>query len=156
MDVTENLKRLGLTLPPPIPAQGVYTPVVPFGDKLLYGSGMGPNQALLPHYEGRLGREFDIAQGQAAARQAVLNILANLQQAVGDLGRVRRFVKILVFVSSTEDFYDQPAVADGASALLRELFGPEAGLPARSAIGVNVLPGNIPVEIEWLAELKPE
>lgn len=156
MDITENLKRLGLTLPPPIPAQGVYTPVVQFRGNLLYGSGMGPNQASLPHYEGKLGREFDVSQGQAAARQAVLNLLANLQQAVGDLNRIQSFVKILVFVNSTEDFYDQPAVADGASALLRELFGGAAGLPARSAVGVNVLPGNIPVEIEWLAELKPE
>lgn len=154
MDVYENLRRLGVTLPAPIPAQGIYAPIVKFGDDLLYGSGMGPNQEGLPHYQGKLGREYTVLQGQAISRQAALNVLANLQREVGDLNRVKRFVKILVFVNSAEDFCDQPAVANGASALLRDVFGPEAGLPARSAVGVNVLPGDIPVEIEWLAELK--
>ena len=69
------------------------------------------------------------------------------------MDQIKSFVKMLALVSSDDDFYNQPAVANGATDLLMEIFGAEAGLPARSAIGVNVLPGNIPVEIELLIEL---
>lgn len=83
----------------------------------------------------------------------MLNVLSVLEANVGDLNKVKRAVKILVFVASEDDFTEQPAVANGASALLAELFGAE-NIPARSAIGVNVLPGNIPVEIEAIFELE--
>lgn len=103
---------------------------------------------------GRVGGELTLEQGQEMARRCALNILANLHHTLGDLNRIRRFVKVLAFVNSTDDFDRQPAVVNGASGLIRDIFGEEAGLPARSAIGVNVLPGNIPVEIEMLLELK--
>ncbi|MBC8584756.1 RidA family protein [Youxingia wuxianensis] len=156
MDIYERLRQLDLKLPSPIPAQGIYTPIMEFRDNLLYGSGMGPNNEGLPRYEGKLGQEFNIEQGQEISRQVILNILANIHRDIGDLNKIKRFVKMLAFVNSTDDFCDQPAVANGASSLLCEIFGEEAGLPARSAIGVNVLPGNIPVEIELIAELKEE
>ncbi|WP_242997276.1 RidA family protein [Dorea formicigenerans] len=73
---------------------------------------------------------------------------------MGSLDQIGSFVKMLVFVSSDNEFYQQPEVANGATDLLVDIFGEEIGLPARSAIGVNVLPGNIPVEIEVLVELK--
>ena len=76
-----------------------------------------------------------------------------LHHELGDLKKNKKFVKLLVFVSSAEDFYEQPAIANNASRFLCEVFGEEAGLAARSAIGVYVLPGNIPVEIEALVEL---
>ena len=87
------------------------------------------------------------------ARNSMLNVLAVLEAQVGDLNKVKKAVKILVFVASDDEFTEQPMVANGASALLGELFGTE-NLPSRSAIGVNVLPGNIPVEIEAIFELE--
>ena len=84
----------------------------------------------------------------------MLNILAVLQREIGDLNRVTNVVKMLAFVASDDEFYQQPQVANGASNLLGELFGQEVGIPARSAIGVNVLPGNLPVEIEAIFEFK--
>ena len=83
----------------------------------------------------------------------MLNLLANLQDKVGDLNKIKRFVKVLAFVNSTDDFTSQPQVVNGGSELLRDIFGEETGVPARSAIGVNALPGNIACEIEVIAEL---
>ena len=82
----------------------------------------------------------------------MLNALAILKKNLGDLNRIQSVVKMLAFIASTNEFYSQPLVANGASQLLSEVFGEEAGCPSRSAIGVNVLPGNIPVEIEMLVE----
>ena len=93
-------------------------------------------------------------EGQKAAYNCVLNLLANLDAKTGDLNRIRRFVKVLAFVNSTDDFAQQPQVVNGGSNLLAEIFGEEAGVPARSAIGTNALPGGIACEIEVLVELK--
>ena len=84
----------------------------------------------------------------------MLNLLANLHDKTGNLNRIRRFIKVLAFVNNTDDFTEQPQVINGGSELLLELFGEEAGLPARSAIGTNSLPGGIACEIEVLVELK--
>lgn len=89
-----------------------------------------------------------------AARNCALNMLAALRRDIGSLDNICSFVKLLVFVASEDEFYDQPDVANGATDLLAQIFGEKAGLPARTAIGVNVLPGNIPVEIEALIEVK--
>jgi enamine deaminase RidA (YjgF/YER057c/UK114 family) len=115
----------------------------------VYISGCGP--AL--EGQGKLGKDFDIQQGQIFAKSCMLNVLAVLEANIGDLRKVKNCVKILTFVASTEDFYAQPAVANGGSQLLIDLFGAEAGAPSRSAVGVNALPGNIPVETEALFEL---
>ena len=84
----------------------------------------------------------------------MLNLLANIQDKIGDLNKVKRFVKVLAFVNSTDDFDKQPQVVNGGSNLLLELFGEDKGLPARSAIGSNALPGGIACEIELLVEVE--
>lgn len=84
----------------------------------------------------------------------MLNVLAVLQDRIGDLNKVKQVVKILVYVASDDDFYEQPYVANGGSQLLVDLFGEEAGAPTRSAVGKNVLPGNIPVETEAIFEIE--
>lgn len=92
-------------------------------------------------------------QGQVFARDAMLNVLSVLKAEIGDLDLVKNCVKILVFVASADDFYDRPAVANGATKLLGELFGEEIGIPSRSAVGMNALPGNLPIEIKVIFEL---
>lgn len=122
-----------------------------FGGNLFYVSGCGP--VIDGPVTGRLGKEVTVEQGQVYARACMLNVLAALEKAVGDLRRVKSAVKITTFVQSADDFHEQPAVANGGTQLLLELWGEEAGLPSRSAIGVNALPGNIPVETEALFEV---
>lgn len=153
MDVYAKLKELNLELPPAPPKGGVYTPCKEFGDHLYYISGCGPAIGE-EKVSGKLGKEITLEQGQKYAQQCMLNVLSVLQAKIGDLNKVKSVVKILVFVASENDFYCQPQVANGASNLLVELFGVEKGAPTRSAIGVNVLPGNIPVEIEGIFSLK--
>ena len=97
--------------------------------------------------------EAPTEQGKEFARDCMLNVLAVLEKETGDLNKVKNAVKVLVFVAGTEDFYEQPVVANGGTGLLTELFGDKAGAPARSAIGVYSLPGNIPVEIEAQFEI---
>jgi enamine deaminase RidA (YjgF/YER057c/UK114 family) len=152
-DVYVHLRELNLELPAPPSVGGLYTPAMPFGENLLYMSGVGPNIPGRTQYFGKVGKDLTIAQGQEAARAAALNLLANLQAAVGDLNRVKRIVKVLGFVSCGQDFYEQPQVINGASALFIDLFG-EMGRAARSAVGMAALPGNIPVEVEALVELE--
>ena len=154
MDVYAKMKDMGLEIGDATPAGGVYSPVRFFGEKMVYTSGTGGQMKDLPDKVGRIGGELTLEDGSEMARRCMLNILSNLHYAIGDLNKIKSFVKMLVFVNSTNDFLRQPEVANGASLLLKELFGEEIGLPARSAIGVNVLPGNIPVEIEMLLELK--
>ena len=153
-DVYEVLKEKGITLPAPPPKGGVYTPVQEFGEKFLYCSGCGPDLGAQGNVIGKLGKDLSLEEGQKAAYNCMLNLLANLDAKTGDLNRIKRFVKVLAFVNSTDDFGMQPQVVNGGSNLIAELFGEEAGLPARSAIGVNALPGGIACEIEVLVELK--
>ncbi len=154
-DVYANLKKLGLSLSDPLPKGGIYSSVLPFGDNLIYVSGTGDNDAATGKGSaGKLGKDFTLEQGQKIAGRCALNIVSNLHHALGDLNRIRKLVKVLAFVASADDFYQQPQVVNGASQMFLDIFGEEAGLPARSAIGVNVLPGNLPVEIELLLELR--
>ena len=104
-------------------------------------------------FVGKLGQEFDVAQGQQAARICGLNIIAQLKAALGgDLDRVKRCVKLGVFVNSTDGFTDQPKVANGVSDLIVDVFG-DAGKHARAAVGTNVLPLNVAVEVEAVFEI---
>ena len=137
IDVYETMRENGIRLPDPPPKGGVYTPVIEFGSGLLYCSGCGPQL------------DGDTVE---AARNCMLNLLANQQAKLGDLNRIKRFVKVLAFVNCTDDFTAQPQVVNGGSELLLALFGPEKGCPARTAIGTNALPGGIAVEIEVLVE----
>jgi enamine deaminase RidA (YjgF/YER057c/UK114 family) len=153
MKANENIKKMGIKIPtPPVPG-GVYKPAVVFGDKLVYSSGCGPQVNGVPVHIGRLGSDLTLAEGQEAAVACINNVLSVVKAEIGDLDKIKRVVKILAFVSSSSEFFDQPAVINPASQLLIDIFGEEAGRAARSAIGVNVLPGNIPVEIEAVFEL---
>lgn len=150
-NIETKLKELGITLPTPPAKGGLYTPVMEFGDHLLYCSGCGP-QLNGTSIDGKLGKDLSVEQGQEAAYRCMLNLLANLNAKLGNLDRIKRFVKVLAFVNSTDDFVQQPQVVNGGSQLLLDLFGEERGLPARTAMGVNATPGNIAVEIEVLVE----
>lgn len=151
MDVYDNLKALGIELPPPPQKGGVYVPVKVFNGNLLYFSGCGPNIGE-KKFIGKLGETVSLEEGQLACRNCILNILSAIQAEIKDLNRIKSFVKILVFVASSPDFYSQPAVANGATKLLVDIFGEKIGLPTRSAIATNVLPDNIAVEIEGIVE----
>ena len=153
-DVYEILKEKNIVLPEPPAKGGVYTPVQEMGEKFLYCSGCGPDLGNGNNVIGKLGKNLTLEQGQRAAYNCMLNLLANLDAKTGDLNKIKRFVKVLAFVNSTDDFGMQPQVVNGGSNLIAELFGEEAGLPARSAIGTNALPGGIACEIEGLVELK--
>lgn len=151
-NVYDVMREKGITLPPAPKKGGIYTPVKEMGEHFLYCSGCSSDTDGKRLYEGKLGRDLTIEQGQDAARLTMLNLLANLDKKLGDLNRIKRFVKILAFVNCTDDFTRQPEVVNGASQLLIDIFGEEVGCPARSAIGTNSLPGNVPVEIELLVE----
>ena len=154
MDVYARLRELGITLPEVPGKAGLYMQAKEFSGNMVYVSGCGPDLNGVEELKGRLG-EISIEDGQLAAKNCMLNALAVLHKNIGSLNRVKSVVKMLAFVSSAGDFYAQPLVANGASQLLIDVFGHEAGCPSRSAIGVNILPGNIPVEIELLVELEP-
>lgn len=151
-EVEKRLKELGIELPKPSKPTAVYVPAVTTGN-LVYTSGNDckVNGEFL--YTGKLGKDLTLEQGQEAARQTMINLLAVLKKHIGDLDRINRIVKVLGFVNSTPDFTDQPLVINGASELLEEVFG-DRGKHARSAIGTNVLPFDIPVEIEMIVEIK--
>lgn len=152
MNVNEIMAQKNITLPEPPPKGGVYAPCKISGN-MAYVSGCGCIIGDMVA-AGKLGRDYTLEQGQQFARNCMLNVLAVLKRELGDLARVRSVVKLLVFVASDDEFYQQPQVANGASELLGELFGQEIGIPARSAIDVNVLPGNLPVEIEAIFEFE--
>lgn len=153
MDVYENLEKLGIKLLGPTPKGGIYTLIKPYGKNLLQVSGTAPHNAVNENMAGKLGAEYTIEEGQEAARRCMINILSNLHHELGDLNKIKQFVKLLGFVASAPDFYEHPQVINGASQLLKDIFDEEKGLPARSAIGVAALPWNIPVEIEVVVEL---
>ncbi len=154
MNVYEKLNELNLELPPAPPKGGIYKPAVIFSGNLLYTSGIGPLKDGGFPILGKLGEELSVEDGQEAARIVIMNLLSVVQDTIGDLNKIEKFVKMLAFVASSDGFHSQPQVVNGASQLLVDIFGDEIGVPARSAIGTNSLPGNIPVEIEMLIELK--
>jgi enamine deaminase RidA (YjgF/YER057c/UK114 family) len=143
---------LKLELPPAPKAVGVYRPVVEIGG-LLYLSGHGP---LLPDgtlIKGRVGADLDVAAGYQAARQTGLAILATLRKHCGSLDRIARLVKTFGLVQATPELVDHPAVINGFSELMRDVFGEEHGIAARSAVGAASLPGGMAVEVEAIFEL---
>ena len=151
--IEDKLAQMGLTLPTSPPPIANYVPAVRTGN-LLFLSGVGP--APMPDGttpRGKLGKDLTVEEGYEAARLVGLNLLARLKDALGDLDRVKRVVKLLSMVNSTPDFTQPPAVANGCSDLLVELYG-ERGRHARSAVGMNALPNNIPVEIEMIVEVE--
>jgi enamine deaminase RidA (YjgF/YER057c/UK114 family) len=153
MSAEERLTSLGLELPPPPKPAGVYQRVVIVGS-MAYVSGHGPLKSDGTLITGRVGADLDQQAGYQAARQTGLAILASLRAKLGNLDRVRRVVKTLGMVNCTPAFQQHPAVINGFSELFAEVFGPEHGVGARSAVGMGSLPGNIAVEVEVIVELK--
>lgn len=150
MNVEQNLKELGLTLPPPPKPLASYVTVVKTGN-LLFVSGHGPYDDGKTKLSGKIGEELTIEEGYQVARNVALNCLASVEAAIGSLDMVKQVVKVMGMVNCTEDFKDQPKVINGCSDLLVAVFG-EAGKHARSAVGVQALPNQIPVEIEMILE----
>ncbi|MDM5154618.1 RidA family protein [Bacillus sp. DX1.1] len=141
-----KLAEMGLILPAIRPAVGNYVSCVRVGN-LLFTAGQGVDQ-----YHGKLGKDVSVEDGYKAARQSMLNLLSVVKHELGDLNQVKRVVKLLGFVNSTEDFTEQPKVMNGASDLLVEVFG-EKGKHARSAVGMAQLPNNTTIEIEMILEI---
>ena len=148
MSHIDRLKQLGFELPTPLPALGSYNVVTTSGNQV-FVSGLGPIANGKP-VVGLVGDDITLAEAQDAARMTMLLILASLEQN-GGLDSIRRCLRLTVYVRADASFTAHPKVADGASDLLRDLFGAEL-LPARSAIGVSSLPMGIPVEIDSIFE----
>ena len=147
----ERIAELGLTLPSDSPPLAAYVPAVRSGD-LVFTAGQLPRRDGELVATGKVGAEVTPEVAAEAAAACALNALAAIKGEVGDLSAVRRVVKVVVFVASAPDFTGQPGVANGASELLGKVFG-DAGVHARSAVGVAVLPLDVPVEVELVVEL---
>ncbi len=147
-----RLQELQLQLPPAPQPVAVYKPLVVV-DRMAYVSGHGPLRSDRTLITGVVGRDLTLEAGKAAARQVGLAILATLRERLGSLDKVKRVVKVLGMVNTAPDFYDHPKVINGFSELLAEIWGPDDGVGARSAVGMGPLPGNIAVEIEAIFEL---
>ncbi len=152
MSAEERLTKLGIELPPAPKPIGLYKPIVVVGT-VAYLSGHGPLKSDGTLIQGRLGDGMSVEDGQAAARQTAMAMLATLRFSLGTLDRVTRVVKLLGLVRSTDAFDQQPQVINGCSQLFADVFGPDQGIGARSALGTNSLPGGIAVEIEGIFEI---
>jgi enamine deaminase RidA (YjgF/YER057c/UK114 family) len=153
MSVIESrLKELGVTLPsPPMPVAS-YVPCTISGN-IVFVSGQIPIADGAIKYIGKLGVDVPLEAGQAAAQLCAINILAQLQAAIGDLDRVTRCLKLGVFINAAPDYTQHPEVANGASDLIAAVFG-DAGKHARAAVGVGSLPRGVAVEVEAIFEIK--
>ena len=153
MHAESKLKELGFALPDPPKPVGAYLTAQQVDD-LMYLSGTTCYADGKLLYTGRVGKELSVEEGYIAARQAMLNLLSVIKVELGDLDRVERVVKVNGYVNSAPDFDRQPAVINGASELLVNIFG-SCGKHARTSIGVSDLPGHIPVEIEMIVQIRP-
>ena len=149
--VEERLAALGLTLPPPGEATGLFVKYVQTGN-LLFLSGSGADQPGYTAPKGKVGATVTLEQAKEAARYTALNLLATAKEALGSLERVHRVVKLLGMVNCVPEFGDTPQVINGCSEVFVAAFG-DAGRHARSAVGFVTLPGQMPVEIEAIFEV---
>ncbi|TDD89547.1 RidA family protein [Actinomadura darangshiensis] len=147
----ERIRELGIELPEVVPPVASYVPTARTGS-LVYTSGQVPLVKGELGATGKVGAEISAEEAAKQARICALNCVAALKAEVGELSRVVRIVKVVGFVASAPDFHGQPQVINGASDLLAEVFG-DAGRHARSAVGVAVLPLDVPVEVELIAEV---
>ncbi|AVO44900.1 RidA family protein [Phreatobacter cathodiphilus] len=148
--IAARLAELGIVLPTPVAPIANYVPFVRSGTMLVVSGqiSLGPDGLMA----GKLGGGVSIEEGQKAARQCGLNVIAQIQSAVGNLDNVIRIVRLGGFINCTPDFLDAPKVMNGASDLMVEVFG-EKGRHARSTIGVAALPANAAVEVEAMVEI---
>jgi enamine deaminase RidA (YjgF/YER057c/UK114 family) len=152
MSAEARLQELKLELPTaPVPV-AVYKPLVIVGN-MAYVSGHGPLRTDGTMITGQVGLDMTMQNGKLAARQVGLAILATLRKHLGSLDRVKRVIKVLGMVNSAPDFFEHPKVINGCSELFAEVWGPDLGVGARSAVGMGPLPGNIAVEIEAIFEI---
>jgi enamine deaminase RidA (YjgF/YER057c/UK114 family) len=151
--LAKKLAELALVLPPAPEPKGLYKPLLIVGN-LAYTSGHLPVEPSGGLVTGQVGAELDVHAAQKAALLTGLGILATLRKELGSLDRVRRVVKLLGMVNGTPQFTQQPAVLNGCSELFAEVFGPEAGVGVRSALGAASLPLGVPVEIEAVFEIE--
>lgn len=147
----EKLAELGLSVPEVAKPVAVYVPAVRSGQHV-FTSGQLPMKAGELMATGKVGGEVTLEEAVACAQQCGLNAIAAVKAEVGDLADVKRVVKVVCFVASTPDFTGQPQVANGVSELLGTVFG-DAGVHARSAVGVSALPLDAPVEVELVVEI---
>ncbi len=147
----DRLAELGLTLPADTPPLAAYVPAVRTGN-LVFTSGQLPRLNGELTHVGTVGAEVTPEEATVAAQACALNAIAALKAEIGDLEKVRRVVKVVGFVASAPGFTGQPAVVNGASELLGKVFG-DAGVHARSAVGVAALPLGVPVEVEMIVEV---
>jgi enamine deaminase RidA (YjgF/YER057c/UK114 family) len=147
-----RLQELAINLPAPPEPFGTYSEAVQVGS-LLFLSGTMPTAGRTPKFVGRVGAELDAAAGREAARLAAMNAVAIARQHLGSLDRVKRIVRLSVSVATAGDVRDQPKVADGASDLLQDIFGPDRN-PVRLVYGVASLPLGTPVEVELTFEVR--
>jgi enamine deaminase RidA (YjgF/YER057c/UK114 family) len=151
--IADRLRALGIELPPLAVPAAAYVPFVQTGPMLFLSGHLAKKDGRV--WVGQLGKDVDTATGKLAARAAAIDLLGTLQAATGDLGRIKRIVKVLSLVNSTPDFTEHHLVTNGCSELLVEVFGSEVGAHARSAFGVAQIPLGACVEIELIAELHP-
>ncbi|MFY8200589.1 MAG: RidA family protein, partial [Pirellula staleyi] len=150
----KKIADLGLVLPPAPKPVGLYKPMLMVG-ALAYLSGHGPLKPDGTLILGRVGADLSVEQGQEAAKQTGLAMLATLKASLGSLDRIVRVVKILGLVRCTDDFGQSPVVINGCSQLFVDLWGSDLGIGVRSALGTNSLPGGMAVEVEAIFEIKP-
>ena len=152
MSVEQRLSELGIELPAVATPAGAYVPAVISGN-LVFTAGQIPLVDGKLMAEGKVGAEISPELGREIARRCALNAIAAVKSVIGDLNRVKKVVKVVGFVASVPEFTGQPGVLNGASELLEQVFG-EAGIHARSAVGVAALPLNAPVEVELIVEFE--
>ncbi|HLR86046.1 MAG TPA: RidA family protein [Nocardioidaceae bacterium] len=148
----ERLAELGLSVPAVVPPVAAYVPALRTGS-YVYTAGQVPLRDGDPVATGKVGAEVSAELAKECAQQCALNAIAALATQVENLSQVARIVKVVAFVASAPDFTGQPGVANGASEFLGDVFG-EAGVHARSAVGVAALPLDVPVEVELIAEVR--
>jgi enamine deaminase RidA (YjgF/YER057c/UK114 family) len=147
----DRLAALGLSVPDVAQPVTTYVPALRNGN-YIFTSGQLPMRSGELMYTGKVGGEISPEEGVECAQQCALNAIAAVKAEIGDLDLVKRIVKVVAFVASTPDFTGQPGIANGASHLFGEAFG-DAGVHARSAVGVSVLPLDAPVEVEIIVEV---
>jgi len=160
MQIEARLERLGLVLPPPLvppPETRLPFSFVRVRGNRAYVSGHAPQTAegTIAVPVGKVGRDVSLTQGYQAARLTALAVLGSLKRELGDLDRVTAWLRVFGMVNSAPGFVQQPTIINGFSDLILELWGPDAGAHARSAVGMAELPFNIPVEVEAEVEIAP-
>ena len=148
----EKIKQMGITIPEVVKPLAAYIPATQVGN-LVMTSGQVPISEGKVKYIGKVGSDLSEEEGKEAAKLCAINCLSAIKSVIGNLDKIKRIVKLTVFVSSAEGFTAQPKVANGASEFIVEVFG-DSGKHVRSAVGVSELPLNSAVEIEMIVEVR--